>query len=99
MPTSKGYATHAAEESLKPFSFARREPKSTDVQMEILFGRVCHSDLHMARNEWGGTNYPCVPGHEIVGRVTAVGEKVKNFKVGDLAAVGCMVDSDTATTA
>ncbi|PYK67083.1 MAG: hydroxyacid dehydrogenase [Verrucomicrobia bacterium] len=93
MPT-KGYATHAAHEPLKPFSFERREPGAMDVQIEILFCGVCHSDLHIARNEWDGTTYPCVPGHEIVGRVTKVGRNVKKFKEGDLAAVGCMVDSD-----
>lgn len=93
LPT-KGYATHGAQELLKPFSFERRDPKATDVQIEILFCGVCHSDLHFARNEWGGTTYPCVPGHEIVGRVVAVGRDVKKFKQGDRAAVGCLVDSD-----
>src|SRR5438309_1512897 len=93
LPT-KGYAAHAAHEPLKPFSFERREPAATDVQIEILFCGVCHSDLHLARNEWGGTTYPCVPGHEIVGRVFKTGRDVKNFKEGDRAAVGCLVDSD-----
>jgi uncharacterized zinc-type alcohol dehydrogenase-like protein len=69
MFTTKGYAAHSAHEALKPFSFERREPTPTDVQIEILFCGVCHSDLHIARNEWGFTTYPCVPGHEIVGRV------------------------------
>ena len=91
---TKGYATHGARESLKPFSFERRDPRPPDVQLEILFCGVCHSDLHVARNEWGATNYPCVPGHEIVGRVVKVGREVKKFKEGDLAAVGCLVDSD-----
>jgi uncharacterized zinc-type alcohol dehydrogenase-like protein len=91
---TKGYATHGASEPLKPFSFQRREPTANDVQLDILFCGVCHSDLHIARNEWGGTNYPCVPGHEIVGRVVKVGRDVRKFKEGDLAAVGCMVDSD-----
>jgi uncharacterized zinc-type alcohol dehydrogenase-like protein len=91
---TKGYAAHSAHEPLKPFSFERREPTPTDVQMEILFCGVCHSDLHISRDEWGGTKYPCVPGHEIVGRVVKVGRDVKKFKEGDLAAVGCMVDSD-----
>jgi alcohol dehydrogenase (NADP+) len=91
---TKGYATHGAQELLKPFSFERRDPKATDLQIEILFCGVCHSDLHFARNEWGGTAYPCVPGHEIVGRVVAVGRDVKKFKQGDRAAVGCLVDSD-----
>jgi uncharacterized zinc-type alcohol dehydrogenase-like protein len=94
MFSTKGYATHAAHEPLKPFSFERREPTPSDVQLEILFCGVCHSDLHIARNEWHGTIYPCVPGHEIVGRVVKAGRNVKKFKEGDLAAVGCMVDSD-----
>jgi len=94
MYPTKGYATHSATERLKPFSFERREPGAPDVQIEILFCGVCHSDLHIARNEWGGTTYPCVPGHEILGRVKKVGRNVKKFKEGDLAAVGCMVDSD-----
>jgi len=94
MLPAKGYAAHSAQEPLKPFSFERRDPKPTDVQIEILFCGVCHSDLHIARNEWGGTTYPCVPGHEIAGRVVKVGREVKKFKEGDLAAVGCMVDSD-----
>jgi uncharacterized zinc-type alcohol dehydrogenase-like protein len=64
MIPTRGYATHGADESLKPFSFERRDPMPNDVQIEILFCGVCHSDLHMARNEWDGTNYPCVPGHE-----------------------------------
>lgn len=88
-----GYATNSARSPLAPFSFPRREPGPRDVQIEILFCGVCHSDLHTARNEWGNTTYPCVPGHEIVGRVTQVGEQVKTFRPGDLAGVGCMVDS------
>jgi D-arabinose 1-dehydrogenase-like Zn-dependent alcohol dehydrogenase len=78
---------------------ARRDPTEYDVQIEILFCGICHSDLHQVRNEWSGvmpTVYPCVPGHEIVGRVTRVGAAVTGFKPGDLAAVGCMVDSDRA---
>ena len=93
MFATKGYATHAAREPLKPFSFERRDPTPSDVQIEILFCGVCHSDLHIARNEWGFTTYPCMPGHEIVGRVVKVGREVKKFKEGDLVAVGCMVDS------
>ena len=93
MFATKGYATHAADQPLKPFLFERRDPTPRDVQIEILFCGICHSDLHIARNEWGGTIYPCVPGHEIVGRVVKVGREVKKFKEGDLAAVGCMVDS------
>jgi uncharacterized zinc-type alcohol dehydrogenase-like protein len=88
-----GYAATSAQSPLAPFSFARREPLPQDVQLEILYCGVCHSDLHTVRNEWSGTTYPAVPGHEIVGRVTAVGSEVKRFKVGDIAAVGCMVDS------
>src|SRR4051794_24244871 len=90
---TKGYAAHAAVDPLKPFSFKRRDPLPNDVQLDILFCGVCHSDLHMARNEWGGTTYPCVPGHEIVGRVVKTGRDVKKFKEGDLAAIGCLVDS------
>jgi uncharacterized zinc-type alcohol dehydrogenase-like protein len=78
---------------LRELSIERRDPGARDVQFEILFCGVCHSDLHTVRNEWPGTVYPCVPGHEIVGRVTKVGAEVKSFKAGDLAAVGCMVDS------
>jgi uncharacterized zinc-type alcohol dehydrogenase-like protein len=89
-----GYATHSATEGLGPFSFERREPRPEDVAIEILFCGICHSDIHMARNEWGGgTHYPFVPGHEIVGRVTAVGSKVSTYKAGDLVGVGCLVDS------
>ena len=83
----------SATSALAPLAIDRREPTATDVEMEILFCGVCHSDLHTARSEWPGTMYPCVPGHEIVGRVTRVGSKVTKFKVGDLSAVGCMVDS------
>jgi alcohol dehydrogenase (NADP+) len=94
--TTKAYAAQSAKSPIAPFSLTRREPLPTDVQIEILFCGVCHSDLHQARNEWSEvapTVYPCVPGHEIVGRVTKVGKDVKKFKVGDRAAVGCMVDS------
>jgi uncharacterized zinc-type alcohol dehydrogenase-like protein len=91
--TTKAFAAPAATSPLGPYSFERRDPGPKDVQIEILFCGVCHSDLHTARNEWGGTNYPVVPGHEIVGRVTKVGGEVKKFKEGDLAGVGCMVDS------
>jgi uncharacterized zinc-type alcohol dehydrogenase-like protein len=89
----KGFAAHSATSPLGPFSFKRRDPGPADVQIEILFCGVCHSDLHLARNEWQNTTYPIVPGHEIIGRVTAVGSKAKSFKTGDMAAVGCMVDS------
>jgi uncharacterized zinc-type alcohol dehydrogenase-like protein len=89
------YAAHAATKPLAPFDITRREPLANDVVIDILFCGVCHSDLHMARNEWKGfpTVYPVVPGHEIIGRVTSVGKGVKRFRAGDHAAVGCMVDS------
>jgi uncharacterized zinc-type alcohol dehydrogenase-like protein len=90
---TKAYAAHSAKTPLAPFSFARRDPLPDDVKIDIQFCGVCHSDIHTVRDEWGGTSYSCVPGHEIVGRVTAVGGSVKKFKEGDLAAVGCMVDS------
>ena len=93
MTTAKAFAAHSATSPLAPYSFERRDPGPLDVQIEILFCGVCHSDIHTVRNEWGGANYPCVPGHEIVGRVAAVGKDVKKFKAGDLAGVGCMVDS------
>ncbi len=93
MPASKGYAALNAQSPLAPFSFARREPGATEIAVEILYCGVCHSDLHMARNEWGQSIYPLVPGHEIVGRVTAAGNAVTKFKVGGIAAVGVIVDS------
>ena len=88
-----GYANHSATSALEPFAFERREPRPEDVAIEILYCGICHSDIHSARNEWGATQYPFVPGHEIVGRVTAVGNKVSKYKVGDLVGVGCLVDS------
>jgi uncharacterized zinc-type alcohol dehydrogenase-like protein len=97
MYNAKAYSAGSATSPLAPTTIARRDPTDTDVQIEILFCGICHSDLHQVRNEWSGvmpTVYPCVPGHEIVGRVTKVGSAVKKFKVGDAAAVGCMVDSD-----
>ncbi len=93
MIKTKSFAAQEPTSILAPFDIQRRDPGADDVQIEILYCGVCHSDLHTARNEWKGTLYPCVPGHEIVGRVVAVGDKVKNFKVGDLAGVGCLVDS------
>jgi uncharacterized zinc-type alcohol dehydrogenase-like protein len=93
MIPAKGYAAQNATEPLGPFSFKRRDLRPGDVQIEILYCGVCHSDLHTARSEWGPTVYPCVPGHEIVGRVTNVGAQVTKYKVGDLAGVGCLVDS------
>ncbi|MDQ3808634.1 MAG: NAD(P)-dependent alcohol dehydrogenase, partial [Thermoproteota archaeon] len=91
---AKAYSAANAKSPLAPITIPRREPSERDVQIEILFCGICHSDLHTVRNEWGGTVYPCVAGHEIVGRVTTVGSAVTKFKPGDLAAVGCMVDSD-----
>ena len=88
-----GYAAQSATTPLNLFSFERREPGPSDVQIEILYCGVCHSDLHTVRNEWQNAVYPVIPGHEIVGRVAAVGDAVATFKTGDLAAVGCMVDS------
>ncbi|WP_157272071.1 NAD(P)-dependent alcohol dehydrogenase [Azohydromonas aeria] len=93
MIPTRGYAAVSATSPLRLFGFERRDPGPRDVQIEILYCGVCHSDLHTARNEWQNTVYPSVPGHEIVGRVTAVGGEVKRFKVGDIAGVGCMVDS------
>ncbi|WP_199337533.1 MULTISPECIES: alcohol dehydrogenase catalytic domain-containing protein [unclassified Nostoc] len=88
-----GYAASSATTPLGLFNFERREPGPHDVQIEIIYCGVCHSDLHTARNEWQNTVYPVVPGHEIVGRVVKVGDQVSKFKVGDAAGVGCMVDS------
>jgi uncharacterized zinc-type alcohol dehydrogenase-like protein len=89
----KAFGTQAAEAQLEQLGIRRRAPKPHDVEIDILYCGVCHSDLHTARNEWHGTIYPCVPGHEIVGKVVSIGEHVTKYKVGDLAAVGCMVDS------
>src|SRR5205085_1940336 len=100
MTTTKkvpAYAAQSATSGLAPLSIMRREPSPEDVEIEILFCGICHSDLHSVRNEWSefmATNYPIVPGHEIVGRVTKVGPAVSKYKPGDLVAVGCMVDSD-----
>jgi len=96
---ARGYAAYSANEPMAPFSFERRDLRPEDVQIDILYCGVCHSDLHTAHGEWdgliypNGTVYPCVPGHEIVGRVKAIGNTVSKFKVGDLVGVGCMVDS------
>ena len=87
------YAASSAKAPLAPYRFERRDPRDKDVVIEILYCGVCHSDLHTVRDEWGKGEYPIVPGHEIVGRVTAVGKGVSKFKVGDMAGVGCMVDS------
>jgi alcohol dehydrogenase (NADP+) len=90
---TNAYAAQNATTPLAPFSFQRREVGKHDVQIEILYCGVCHSDLHTVRSEWDGTTYPCIPGHEIVGRVVNVGAKVNKFKKGDTVGVGCMVDS------
>jgi alcohol dehydrogenase (NADP+) len=90
---AKAYAAQNATASLTPFDFKRRSPGDYDVAFEILFCGVCHSDIHQVRDEWGGSIYPMVPGHEIVGRVYGVGAKVSRYKTGDLVSVGCMVDS------
>ena len=90
---TKSYAAQTATSPLAPHTIERRDPLSSDVQIEVLFCGVCHSDLHQARDEWHFSTFPVVPGHEIVGRVTAVGSNVTKFKQGDLAAVGCLVDS------
>lgn len=89
----KAFGNEAADAPLQELKINRRQATPHDVEIKILYCGVCHSDLHTARNEWHGTIYPCVPGHEIVGKIVRVGEHVKKFKVGDLAAVGCMVDS------
>ncbi len=93
MIKAHGYAVHDAHSPLVPFEFERREPGAHDVQIEILYCGICHSDLHQIHNDWSNSIYPMVPGHEIVGRVVKVGAHVGKLKVGDLAGVGCMVDS------
>ncbi|MDX6444357.1 MAG: alcohol dehydrogenase [Blastocatellia bacterium] len=89
----KAYGAYAADKPLEPLDIERRQPRSRDVQIEIAYCGVCHSDLHTVRSEWEGTLYPCVPGHEIAGHVTAIGDEVNGFKVGDTVGVGCMVNS------
>ena len=91
--STKAYSTASATSPLGAATIERRQPTASDVQIQIQYCGVCHSDLHFARNEWGFTQYPAVPGHEIVGRVTAVGSGVKKFKVGETVGVGCLVDS------
>ncbi len=93
MNSVHAYAAQEAEVPLAPFQIDRREPGTDDVEIKILYCGVCHSDIHTARNEWGGTQYPVVPGHEIVGKVTRVGNNVTKFKTGDTVGVGCFVDS------
>jgi uncharacterized zinc-type alcohol dehydrogenase-like protein len=91
--TTKAYGAHAADKPLEAIDIERRKPGPHDVQIDIAYCGVCHSDLHTVRSEWGGTLYPCVPGHEIVGHVSAVGDDVAGFNVGDVVGVGCLVDS------
>ncbi|HHK0216869.1 NAD(P)-dependent alcohol dehydrogenase [Burkholderia multivorans] len=91
--TVKAYGTHAADTPLAALDIVRREPGPHDVKIDIAYCGVCHSDLHQARNEWANTLYPCVPGHEIVGHVSAIGSAVTKFKIGDTVGVGCLVDS------
>ncbi|MDQ0421927.1 putative zinc-type alcohol dehydrogenase-like protein [Peteryoungia aggregata LMG 23059] len=93
MPIAKGYAATDASKPLVPFTFERREPNADDVVIEIKFSGICHSDIHQARNEWGNSTFPMVPGHEIAGVVTAVGSKVSKYKLGDRVGVGCFVNS------
>lgn len=93
MMKARGYAAESATSGLAPMNFDRRDPRPDDVAMEILYCGICHTDIHFVQNDWGRTNYPVMPGHEIVGRVTAVGDKVAQFKIGDIVGVGCMVDS------
>lgn len=93
MATAHAWAAHAARAPFAPFDFRRRELEPTDVRIDIRYCGICHSDVHFARAEWGDPSYPCVPGHEIVGRVAQVGADVTTFKVGDIAGVGCLVDS------
>ena len=93
MANTKAYAATAPDSGLAPYAIDRRELRADDVAIEIDYCGVCHSDLHTVENDWGGSKYPVIPGHEIVGRVTAVGPEVSHFKAGDLVGVGCMVDS------
>ena len=93
MISSIGYAQSHSFTSLKPHEFEREDPKQNEVLIDVLFCGVCHSDIHQVKNEWGNTVYPCMPGHEVVGRVTQVGSSVTRHKVGDMVGVGCMIDS------
>lgn len=93
MPKIIGYAAKHAISDLRPMAFERRTPAANEVSIEITHCGVCHSDVHQAKNEWKNTVYPCMPGHEIVGRVSHVGGAVTRFKVGDRVGVGCMIDS------
>src|SRR5690242_7399772 len=93
MPRTRAYAVQDPRSPLAPLEIERREPGPHDVAIDVAFCGICHSDIHQARDEWGGAAFPMVPGHEIVGRVTRVGAHVTRFRAGDLAGVGCMVDS------
>ena len=93
METVKAYGNYSATEELVPLNIERRDLLENDVQIDILYCGVCHSDIHSARSEWGPARYPVVPGHEIVGKVIAVGSNVSQFKIGDTVGVGCIVDS------
>src|SRR5450432_1773670 len=93
MIATKGYAAQSATTPLAPFDFERRNPGPHDVEIDILFCGVCHTDIHLLKNDWGFSLYPMVPGHEIVGKVVSVGNHVKKFRAGDIAGVGCLVDS------
>ena len=93
MNNTNAYAAQSPTDAVAPFSFQRRDVQAHDVQIDILYCGVCHSDIHQARNEWGGSIYPMVPGHEIVGRVIKTGDQVTKFKAGELVGVGCFVDS------
>lgn len=87
------YGAHAGDEPLEPMRITRRAPGAHDVQIDIAYCGICHSDLHQVRAEWAGTHFPCVPGHEIVGRVSAIGANVSSYRLGDLVGIGCIVDS------
>ena len=93
MISAKAYGVNDSKAQFQPMTIERRDPKPDDVVIEIAYCGICHSDIHTARGEWAGTQYPCVPGHEIVGHVIAVGKKVKKFKLGETVGVGCFVDS------
>ena len=93
MIPTKGYAVHGPEAKFEPFNFERRDLGPSDILIEILYCGICHSDIHQARNEWQNSIYPMVPGHEIVGRVREIGSQVSKFEEGDIAGVGCFVDS------
>jgi uncharacterized zinc-type alcohol dehydrogenase-like protein len=93
MIKAKGYAAHSAEASLVLFDFERKEPEANDLLIDILYCGVCHADIHQSKNQYGGTVYPLIPGHEIVGRVKATGDQVTGYKTGDLVGVGYFINS------